>query len=137
MLVSTTSQYAIRILLYMSGGPGKKFSAAELIRELNISDKYLRRVMTGLAKSGFIRSIPGRNGGYVFNKSVYEITIGDIVYSIEEKTEFTKCILGFQSCDNSQPCKLHVSWGKIRDDIFNMFENTTLGAYKDIKAIQF
>lgn len=60
MLLGNTAQYALRILLYMSEKPGRKYPASELIRKLNISDKYLRKIMTHMAKAGFVESIRGR-----------------------------------------------------------------------------
>lgn len=134
MFISNTSQYAIRLLLYMSCDPEKQFSAAELIRELHISDKYLRKVMTGLAKAGFIHSTSGRKGGYRFRKPISEIRIGDIIFSIEAKENYAKCLLGFEHCTDEHPCKLHSTWFRIRNDIFSMLNNTSLESLKEVKA---
>jgi Rrf2 family protein len=134
MFISNTAQYAIRILLYMSGNPDRKHSATELIQELNISDKYLRRIMTGLTKAGFISSISGRNGGYIFEKDINEIKIGDIVFSVEGKEKYMQCLLGFDNCNDEHPCKLHTTWMKIRTDIFSMFDNISLKDLNEIKS---
>lgn len=134
MLISNTAQYAIRILLYMAAHPVRKYSAAELIHELDISDKYLRKIMTGLAKAGFINSTGGRQGGYIFEKPVNEIRIGDIVFSIEGKEKYMKCMLGFEECSDEHPCKLHSTWLGIRNDIFNILNNTSLESLRDVKA---
>jgi len=134
MLISNTAQYAVRILLYMSGNPERKYSAAELIKKLKISDKYLRRIMTGLTKEGFISSISGRNGGYVFEKNIQEIKIGDIVFSIEGKEKYMQCLLGFDNCNDAHPCKLHMTWMNIRTDIFYMFDHISLKDLAELKS---
>ncbi|HNR42856.1 MAG TPA: Rrf2 family transcriptional regulator [Bacteroidales bacterium] len=126
MLLGNTAQYALRILLYMSEKPGRKYPASELIRKLNISDKYLRKIMTHMAKAGFVESIRGRYGGYVFRKPVQEITIGDIIFSIEGKGKYMECMLGLEKCDDEHPCRLHGTWFKIRTKILDMFDNTSL-----------
>ena len=137
MLLSNTSEYAVRILLFMSNQPDKKYSAAELIKKLKISDKYLRRIMTNLAKNGFIESISGRSGGYVFKKAMDEINIGDIVFSIEGKEKYSKCILGFVNCGRTHACKLHSTWLKTKDEIFNLLYNTSLNDLSEAKAVRF
>ena len=66
MKLSKTSEYALRILSFMAKDSSHLYSAKYLIEKLNISDKYLRRLMTDLCKAGFIKSIQGRDGGYIF-----------------------------------------------------------------------
>lgn len=69
MKLSKTSEYALRILIFMAKEPEQLYTAKQLVEELNVSDKYLRRLMTDLSKSGFIRSVQGRDGGYMFIKT--------------------------------------------------------------------
>ena len=73
MKLSKTSEYALRILIYMAKEPNKLYTATQLVKELGVSDKYLRRLMTDLSKAGFIKSVQGRDGGYTFMKSTNEI----------------------------------------------------------------
>lgn len=126
MFLSNTAQYAVRILLYMASEPEKKYAAAELVQKLHISDKYLRRIMTDLAKAGFIESSSGRTGGYIFKKKITDIRLGEIIFSIENRENFSGCLLGLENCGDDHPCKLHSSWKKINEEIFNLLNNTTL-----------
>lgn len=137
MLLSNTAQYAVRILLYMATDPSKKYSAAELIQTLKISDKYLRRIMTDLAKAGFIESISGRTGGYIFKKNVGDIRLGEIIFSIEDRNNFSGCLLGLENCGDDHPCKLHSSWKKISEEIFNLLNETTLVSLDAIPSKKF
>ncbi len=137
MFLSNTAQYAVRVLLYMSENPERKYSAAELIQKLSISDKYLRRIMTSLAKEGFAASSHGRDGGYKFKKKINEISLADIVFAIEGRDKYQKCILGFEECDDSHPCKLHDTWLAERNSILTFLETTTLDKLDDIAAKQF
>jgi len=75
MNLSKTSEYALCILIYMAKVPDQLYTAKQLVKELKVPDKYLRRLMTDLSKSGFIRSIQGRDGGYTFIKSPDKIML--------------------------------------------------------------
>lgn len=126
MKLSKTSEYALRILIYMAKEPDKLYTANQLIEELKVSDKYLRRLMTDLSKSGFIRSIQGRDGGYIFIKNPKNIILYDIIHSVEGMDKMNGCILGFENCSSTNPCAMHYSWVDIRTDLNKYFHETRL-----------
>ena len=126
MNLTSTSRYAIRILSFMAVQDKKLISAKFLIDNLNISDKYLRSLMTKLTKSGLIKSIQGREGGYVINKPFDEIYLIEIIQAFEDVEKYTGCVLGFEECSSSNPCALHNSWNETRTDTYTFIKNTTI-----------
>ncbi|HEY5591330.1 MAG TPA: Rrf2 family transcriptional regulator [Paludibacter sp.] len=134
MKLSNTSEYALRILIYMGKDVQRLYSAKQLVEELHISDKYLRRLMTDLTKSGIISSIQGRDGGYLIAKKPEEIKLADIIEAIEGMDKYTGCLLGFENCSDENPCALHTSLGPIRQEFFSVFTNKSLNDldYKEI-----
>jgi len=126
MKLSKTSEYAIRILSYMARDTAKLHSAKSLVEKLCISDKYLRKLMTLLSKSGFIESIQGRYGGYRFIKNVKEIRIYDIVSAVDEPEKYFGCILGFETCSDENPCSMHEAWVATRNNLLLKFKESTL-----------
>lgn len=126
MNLSNTSQYAIRILSYMVNKEEKIYSAAHLIKELKISDKYLRRIMTSMTKQGIIESVQGRYGGFVLSKSADKILLVDIISAVEDKSKYEGCVLGFDKCSDENPCALHNKWAIVRIQIRNFLNQNTL-----------
>lgn len=124
MNLTSTSRYAIRILSFMALQDTKLVSAKFLVDKLNISDKYLRGLMTKLTKQGLIRSIQGRDGGYEINKPYQELFLIEIIRTVEEAEKYLGCVLGFEECSSSNPCALHDKWNEIKQDT-NTFLNTT------------
>ncbi|GAB1414690.1 hypothetical protein MASR2M117_00960 [Paludibacter sp.] len=104
----------------------KLYSAKYLIDELKISDKYLRRLMTNLTKSGFISSIQGRDGGYKFLKKTNEIYLADVINSVEGMDKYTGCALGFCECSEENPCVLHSTWSPVREEFLKTFNSKTI-----------
>ena len=133
MKLSNTSEYAIRILSFMAREPEKKFSAKYLVEKLNISDKYLRRILTNLSKSGIITSSQGREGGYAFQKKLQDIFLSDIINVTEGMEKYMGCVLGFSECSDSNPCAFHKEWIVARNTIIQSFKNTSL-ADLDLKG---
>lgn len=126
MKLSNTSQYAIRILCYMGKDDRQLYSAKFLIEELKISDKYLRRIMTNMVKAGLITSVMGRDGGYMFNKNPREILIADVVNCFEGMQTYLNCMLGFDKCDDKNPCVMHKVWVPVRDELERVFTTHTI-----------
>lgn len=127
MILSNTSEYALRIMSYMSKEPKRLHSAAEMVESLNISDKYLRRLMTTLSKAGFIRSIRGRTGGYLFDQKPENIKLSQVIDAVEGMEKYKGCIMGFDHCSDEQPCVMHNAWKSVQEEFLNTFEQNTLG----------
>jgi len=126
MILSNTSEYALRIMSYMSRDPKRLYSAAEMVESLNISDKYLRRLMTTLSKAGFIRSIRGRTGGYVFDEKPENIKLSQVVDAVEGMEKYKGCIMGFDHCSDENPCVMHNAWKSVQKEFLKTFEDTSL-----------
>lgn len=127
MRFSKTSEYALRILTFMAREPEKMRTAKFLIEKLKISDKYLRRLMTDLSKAGFIKSIQGRDGGYVLCRETSEIHISEIIDAVEGMDKYCGCVLGFDECSEENPCLMHTTWSEIREKFVTTFSDKTLG----------
>ena len=127
MQLHNTTQYAIRILSYIAkNGNERLYSAKELAKELNISYKFLTKIMMKLVKADFVNSIKGRVGGYELKKEAKEISMIDILITFDDLDSDTTCILGIGLCDCNNKCSLHDQCLKTRDLIKKMYQDTTL-----------
>lgn len=137
MKLSKTSEYALRILIFMAKNPEELYTAKYLIEKLNVSDKYLRRLMTDLSKSGFIRSTQGRDGGYTFAKDIHDIFLYDIIDSVEGMEHLNDCVLGFNECSCTNPCAMHDDWIIIREKLNKVFNQTKLSDLEFDKILRY
>lgn len=137
MKLSKTADYSLRILSYMAKCPEQLHTAKDLVAKLNISDKYLRRLMTKLSKSGFIKSVQGREGGYLFIQPIEQIFVSQIIDAVDGLDKYMGCILGFEECSDENPCALHKKWAFVREDILNFFQTTSIAemAQKDVRKL--
>jgi len=127
MKLNNTSQYAIRILAYITDHKEKTlFSAAELSNELNIPYKFLTKIMTELVKADFIESIRGREGGFKLKKSAAEIKVDDVLNIFNDSVKDEECILGIGFCNSVCKCALHDQWMEPKLLIQKMFRESTL-----------
>lgn len=137
MKLSKTAEYALRILIFMAKEPEQLHTAKQLVDELKISDKYLRRLMTDLSKSGFIRSTQGREGGYSFVKDISDIYVFDVINSVEDMDKLNGCVLGFESCSCTNPCAMHDTWQHARAELNKVFRQTKLSDMDFSKILRY
>ncbi|MEN8230993.1 MAG: Rrf2 family transcriptional regulator [Bacteroidota bacterium] len=126
MNFSKTTSYALSTLGFLASHKGIKYSAKRLHEELEIPWPYLRQLLTKLSKSGFIKSVQGRNGGFLLQKSASEITLAEIVDSVEGLDVLGTCIMGFKKCPFDHTCAMHETWISTRESILGVLKNTTL-----------
>lgn len=135
MELNNTSKYAIRILSYIANhSDGRLLSARELSETLDIPYKFLTKIITDLAKEGFIISVRGREGGNKLSRDASKITLMEIINAFNELNNEADCLLGIGACDNTKKCTLHDQWIRPKSMIHSMFKDTTL---KDLDGEDF
>ena len=137
MKLSKTSTYSLRVLSYMINSEKQIFSAKYLVEKLGVPDKYLRRLMTDMSKKGFINSLQGRDGGYIFAKSANDIYISDVIDAVEGMSYYTGCIMGHEKCSSENPCSLHEAYGPLRDKLVNFLETTSIAKLENDAIIKY
>jgi len=127
MRFQKTTEYAIRVMVYLAERAGERFSVNALHKALNIPYKYLGRLMNQLAQKGLVTVAQGKFGGYtVEKKSLASTYLYQIVDAVEGLEDYDRCILGFLKCSDEHPCALHHLWLGIRKQIKDMLYSTTL-----------
>ncbi len=102
------------------------FSAKELQQKLNIPDKYLRRLLTELSKNDLIKSIQGRNGGYILGRDLKKIYISDIVDVFETTDIVNSCVLGYEECAFDRNCSMHHVLDEVKEKLRKALTTTSL-----------
>lgn len=126
MNLSKTTKYAFRVLGHMAKDKSVLYSAQQLHKETNVPERYLRRLLTDLSKSGFIKSIQGRQGGFTFARDIKEITLLQVVESIDGLEALDSCILGYESCAFNHACVMHNVWEETKQKAINTLSDTSL-----------
>jgi len=127
MQLSKSSQYAIRILTYMTKYQDSQLlKATDLSEALNIPYKFLTKIMTEIVKSGLVISTRGREGGYSFAKPPSEIIISEILDIFHDSIKDEQCVLGIGFCDGVCKCALHDQWMEPKLLMQKMFRESTL-----------
>jgi Rrf2 family protein len=132
VIFSKKCEYGIQAVLYLaSRNPEKMISAEEISKELKIPKEFVSKILQNLTSGGIIESRKGKGGGFSLAKSSHKIKLLEVVESIDGLDVFNSCVLGFPNCDSKNPCPVHNTWGKLRDEAYNMLNDQTLKELKE------
>lgn len=131
MQFTLTTDYAIRILLYLS--TNGKSTSKELSEKLFIPESYTRKILKNDALSKLIDGCAGRNGGYWLRKEGNEISLLDVIRIMEKKIFFHSCLENEKQClecttYEEQNCPLRKEYKKVDDKIKVILANVTIEA---------
>jgi len=131
VLFSKKCEIGLQAVLYLSTeGEGVLFNALQVSEKVKQPKEFVSKVLQILTFSGIVGSKKGKNGGFFLAKATSEIRLIEIVEAIDGREVFEKCVLGFPECGDTHPCPVHNSWGKLRDDAYNMLKEETLHDFK-------
>lgn len=85
MQPSARVQYALLALMEIASQPDPKIplTIVEITNKQPIPDRYLEQILTHLRRSGIIQSQRGAKGGYVLSRAAWQITLLEIINSVE------------------------------------------------------
>lgn len=129
MQLSTKGRYAVTammdIALHQKMGP---VTLAEISQCQGISLSYLEQLFSKLKKRGLVKGVRGPGGGYTLAKSPGQISIADIIQSVDEKLDMTKCG-GKGNCSNGEKCLTHQLWFDLSCNLYKFLSGIKLDQY--------
>lgn len=91
MHLTLHTDYALRVLLYLTHFPERPVGTAEISTAFGISKHHLVRVVQTLAHHHFVTATAGRSGGVALAKPASEIRLGDVVRACEPNFKMVEC----------------------------------------------
>ncbi len=129
MRLSTKGRYAVTammdIALHEKQGP---VTLAEISQCQGISLSYLEQLFSKLRKQGLVKGVRGPGGGYTLARPSGDISIADIIQSVDEKLDMTKCG-GKGNCSKGEKCLTHQLWFDLSCNLYKFLSGIKLDQY--------
>lgn len=123
MKLSSKTHYGLMACHILALSVGTPVSASTLEEKIAVSGKYLEKIMRMLSKRGIVTASRGTNGGYLLAKSPEEITIGEIVRTLEDDMILIECVQKEAKC---KCCPSSGVWKKLYEGINELLDSMTL-----------
>ena len=114
MRLSTRARYGTRLMLELALNFDKgTIFLKDIAEREEISEKYLSQLVIPLRASGLISSSRGAHGGYRLAKSPSQITLKEIVQTLEGGISFVECVKNPSVCPRVSKCATRGIWERL------------------------
>ena len=133
MRLTAKGRYAVTAMLDLAvHGDQGPISLADISERQGISLSYLEQLFSKLRKSGLVKSVRGPGGGYRLSRDSTDIFVAEIVDSVNESFDATKC-QGRSDCQDGETCLTHELWADLSRQIHRFLSGINLASIVDRK----
>ncbi len=130
MKVKRATTYALHATMYMVRHVTQLPVTVETIaRAEQIPPQYLAKILPQLARAGFLKAGAGRKKGYVFARDPEEISLLELLETVEGRSIFGDCFMGHNGCPGvSAGCRMYAVWRESVGGLTDYLAQTSLAA---------
>ena len=125
MHLTTHTDYALRLLIYLQARPKEPASVREVAEAYGISAHHLAKVAQSLSALGWIDSRRGRGGGLTLAKGTPGLGLGQVVRALEPDA-MVECHGDHSNCPIEPACKLKGVLYEAREAFYTALDDYTL-----------
>ena len=127
MQFTKAEEYGLLGILYLADKDENLITPlSEISQAQEIPEKFLAKIFQSLSRSGLVRSHRGVRGGFTLGKKPEEITIKEILESIQGPYHLLKCIPEPALCSKSEFCALRELLVVAENKLISVFAEHTL-----------
>lgn len=127
MQLTTHTDYALRLLIYLMSHDPRKVSTREVAEAYGISLHHLTKVAKSLTKGGWLLTTRGGGGGLVLAPHTPDARVGEIVRYTEFTCDLAECFNpSSNTCPITAACHLKPILYRARKAFFDVLDSVTV-----------
>lgn len=110
MKITQEADYGLRVVLFLSKlGFGEKIEAKSIAEQEHIPIRFLLKILRKLTHADIVKSFRGVNGGYSLKKPPEEISLKDVIETIDGPICVNRCTYddNFCTANRTSVCEVH------------------------------
>ena len=126
MRLSSKGQIAISGMMFLAiHGKGRAMTAAQIASDQDISVSYIEQLFANLRESDLIEGVRGPGGGYRLALPAAEISVADIVTSVDDRTYALRETVIPNYCDKVRYLS-QLMWSSLSRKIYKFLHEISL-----------
>ncbi|MFA7343498.1 MAG: Rrf2 family transcriptional regulator [Terrimicrobiaceae bacterium] len=129
MQLSMRTDYALRALFTLvEHHGGNPIPIGELARRNDVPKRFLEHIMLDLKERDWVKSLPGKRGGYLLKKHPSKITMGEVVRHFDGYLAPIACVsvTDYRRCSQEPVCRFRRILLQARNMVAELMDRTTL-----------
>jgi Rrf2 family protein len=134
-MLSQKARYALHSLIVLArrDDDDEPMMIADIAEEANVPRKFLEQILLELKKRGIVRSVRGRQGGYLLGRAAKDITFADVIRVSDGPLALAPCVsvTAYQRCGDcvdEKHCAIRKALLLARDATARVLETQTVAA---------
>jgi Rrf2 family protein len=105
-MISQTAEYALRAIIALGSSLERPVTTRQIAAKTRVPAGYLSKVLQALGKAGLVEAQRGLHGGFTLARPLTELTVLDVINSVDPLKRIDRCPLGRKS-HRQRLCSLH------------------------------
>lgn len=134
MYITLESDYAVRIISCLAN-EGRRLDAKTIADETCVTLRFALKILRKLVAAKLVKSFKGTQGGYELNKDPADITLKDVIATVEGSYLFNRCLDGTYPCTRgaSGNCGYQRAFAEVSELVNNKLDEYTFDKFIDKK----
>lgn len=121
------ADYAIRGMVYLAMRSRRSLSSlGEIATDVDVSLTLLAKIFQQLGRHGLVSSSRGTSGGFLLGRAPENITLLEIVETVEGPIIMNRCLVDQGSCNRDGFCTVHPVWKEVQNKMKDILSHVTL-----------
>ncbi len=136
MHMTLEADYAVRIVHCLSEND-KKMDAQKISDETFVSKRFCLKILRKLVANNIVKSFKGAHGGYIIARPASEITLREIIETVDGEYKFSRCLNDDFDCSKNpdKMCPFHCEFDNLSKMVREFLDNITIdGKHKSVDA---
>ena len=125
--ISRKGDYAIRGMVFLASQPVNKISLlSDIAAEMEVPPTFLAKIFQQFNKVGLVKSYRGTGGGFQLGRPAEDISLLEIVETVEGPIVPNRCIMAEGICSRDTTCTVHPVWKEVQKSMRDILFKVTL-----------
>lgn len=132
-MISQTAEYALRAAVTLAANHDACLTTQHIADATLVPADYLSKVLQLMSRAGLLQAQRGLHGGFKLKRSPSEITLLEVIETVEELPGLVHCPTGLHE-NGATLCALHQALDKARQAYRKEIGKTTIADILNAKA---
>ena len=127
MQITRQADYAVRAVVYLAEhDDARPIATAAIGRRQHIPLTFLAKILPHLSAAGIVHTLRGAHGGVRLGRPPEEISLLDIVETIDGPMLLNDCVADASQCPLGENCAVHAVWCQAQADLVDRLSPTNM-----------
>lgn len=127
--IGKLTDYGTRVMGYLARRPDEFHNAGSVAQALGLTTPTVSKILKLLGRAKLLESLRGTNGGYRLVRDPAQISVAEVIRSLEGPLALTECSVAAGLCVQENSCAIRPNWQRINQVVVEALERVSLAEF--------